>query len=354
MDPCLDEDVMLALVSRRATNLAEVQDHLDRCSECRGVFAELVRATRSSAVPRARVTREVSGVRENRHAAQAEPLVPGEVIAERFVLERPLGEGAAGVVWAARDVTDGSARALKLLRHASVEHVRRVRREAAVLRAIRHPSIVLAHDVVETTERGPALVMELLEGESLEARLAGGRTLTVEELVPIARGILSALGAAHAHGVVHRDLKPANVFLERGAPSIAERARVLDFGMAKLDAAWQAEGLTPAITRSGTVMGTPLYMAPEQVFCERGVDGRADLWSFGVIVYRALSGRMPIDAHTFAELMKALSAGTVRPFAPEPSTPPALTELVGRLLSIRRDDRPRTAEEVMVSFEALS
>ena len=359
LETCLDEDVMLALLARRATNLAEVEGHLDRCAECRGVFAELVRASRpsgvSSSVPRARITRDTGASRvDPRRSTDAEdPPRPGETVAGRFVLERSLGEGAAGIVFAARDLTDGAPRALKLLRTASAEHVRRMRREAAVLRSIRHPSIVFAHEIVETERRGPALVMELLVGESLEARLAGGRTLDLAELAPIACGILAALVAAHARGVVHRDLKPANVFLVRGpaapAAPAAPRVRVLDFGMAKLDLAWRSEGLTPAITRSGTVMGTPLYMAPEQVFCEHDIDGRADLYSLGVILYRALAGRLPVEAHTFAALMKVLSTGTVRPLPPSPALPHAVRALVERLLSIRPELRP-TSDEVMAAL----
>ena len=175
----------------------------------------------------------------------------------------------------------------------------------------------------------------------------------IEELAPIARGILAALAAAHARGVVHRDLKPANVFLVRGADGDGEsRVRVLDFGMAKLDLAWRSEGLTPAITRSGTVMGTPLYMAPEQVFCEREIDGRADLWSLGVILYRALTGRLPVEAHTFADLMKVLSTGSVRPFGPMPSVPRGVRDLVERLLSVRPELRPRSSEEAMFALRA--
>jgi serine/threonine-protein kinase len=352
VETCLDEDALFALVSRRATNLVHAQSHLDRCCECRGVFAELVRASRPS-VPRGGVVRAAVPSRADprRQMEAGDPLMAEEIVAERFVLQRPLGEGATGAVWSARDLADGSPRALKFLRTASVDQVRRMRREATVLRAMRHPSIVFAHEIVETARRGPALVMELLEGQSLEARLAGGRTMTLGELGPIARGILSALAAAHARGVVHRDLKPANVFLERG--DAEARVRVLDFGMAKLGSGWQSEGLTPGITRSGTVMGTPLYMAPEQVFCERDLDGRADLWSFGVILYRALSGRLPIEAHTFAGLMKALSSGAVRPFHAASTTPRELAELVGRLLSIDRAGRP-SSEELILFFERLA
>ena len=341
---------MLALVASRSTKLAEVEGHLDRCGECRGVLAELVRASRSSTdhVPRARVAPRAPGparIDPRRRTEKDDLTTPGELVGERFVLERQLGEGGAGVVWAARDLATGTTRALKLLHTCSADHVRRLRREAAVLASIRHPSIVFVHEIVETVRRGPILVMELLEGEPLEARLEGGRTLTAAELAPIARGILSALSAAHARGVVHRDLKPANVFLERGAREHGEgeTVRVLDFGMAKLDGGWQTAGLTPSITRSGTLMGTPLYMAPEQVFGERGVDGRADLWAFGVILHRALSGAMPVEARTFAELMKALASGRVRRFP----AAGAMGDLVDRLLTIDPVRRPSLADLVL-------
>ena len=184
---------MLALVGRRTTNLAEVAGHLDRCGECRGVLAELIRASRSSTtrVPRARLARAPGPARVDprRRTEQDDPAAAGERVGDRFVLERQIGEGAAGVVWSATDVANGTPRALKLLHTCSADHVRRLRREAAVLASIRHPSIVFVHEIVETVRRGPILVMELLEGEPLEARLEGGRTLTAAELAPIARGV---------------------------------------------------------------------------------------------------------------------------------------------------------------------
>jgi serine/threonine-protein kinase len=119
--------------------------------------------------------------------------------------------------------------------------------------------------------------------------------------------------------------------------------------MAKLEGGWQSVGLTPAITRSGTLMGTPMYMAPEQVFCERAIDGRADLWALGAILFRALSGRLPIEARTLADLMRRLTAGAVRRFEDEELPAPVPREvhvIIDRLLSVDRDLRPTSSEVV--------
>jgi serine/threonine protein kinase len=351
-DICLDENQIQDLLTRRTHDTVHVQAHLDRCPGCRELIATLVRLESPIAfqpdVPFAKVDR--SGEASSFDFARpSDDLIAGDTIGDRFILDACLGAGGMGVVWSAHDAND-QRYALKFLRTDSEEQVRRLRREAAVLCALRHPNIVAAHEVLETS-RGPVLVMELLCGTMLDARLAGGRTLSAKQVAPIALQILSALGVAHGRGIVHRDLKPQNIFVGEDG-----RVRVFDFGMAKLTSEWMESsraGTSTLITRSGTIVGTPLYMAPEQIFGERDIDARADLWSFGVVMYRALTGRLPIEARTIALVMKALTQNDLRAFEPVEALPIELHKMIERLLSIRRDDRPASIEEPYAVFTAL-
>jgi serine/threonine-protein kinase len=186
----------------------------------------------------------------------------GNVVADRYRLERFLGEGGMGAVWAARHVVTGKTVALKVLKGGSEEHRRRFVQEARVAAAIRHPNVVDVHDVLALPDGRPVLVMDLLEGEPLSEAIERRGRYSLEELGPIMLQVLAGIGAAHAAGVVHRDLKPENVFL------CGDTVKVLDFGIAKLTALTSAIQHTAALTQTGSVLGTPMYMAPEQVFGE--------------------------------------------------------------------------------------
>ena len=187
---------------------------------------------------------------------------PGHVIAGRFEVERFAGAGAMGLVYRARDAQTGDPVALKILAHGGTE---RFVREARVLAELRHPHIVryVAHGATETDE--PYLAMEWLEGEDLARRLRRG-ALGLREAVAMMGFVCFALAEAHSRGVVHRDLKPSNLFLVGGD---ATQVKVLDFGAARFD-----RTATSSATASGIVLGTPGYMAPEQVRDERPVDRR--------------------------------------------------------------------------------
>jgi serine/threonine-protein kinase len=196
--------------------------------------------------------------------------------------------GSAGVVWAARRLDTREQVALKIARSTSDDLRRRFEREARLAQELRHESVVRVIDVVPATAaRGVCLVEELLVGETLEGRLAREAVLPLAEaariLVPVAR----ALAFAHERGIVHRDLKPQNVFV-----TAAGRVVVLDFGLAK---ALEGRPEQSRLTRSGAVLGTPLYMAPEQWRGEP-VDARADVWGLGAILLRVLLGRTPVDS----------------------------------------------------------
>jgi serine/threonine-protein kinase len=173
--------------------------------------------------------------------------------------------------------------------------------------------------------------------------------LPFEQFAPMADAILDALAAAHALGVIHRDLKPENVMVTESGETF-----VLDFGMAKLGDAWSERGLTPSITRTGTVMGTPRFMAPEQCFGIRDIDARADLWAFGVIAYRVLSGCFPFAARTYAELMRVFSKGELRAFEPVAPVPAPIRHVIASLLTISRERRPADALFVRAAFREVT
>jgi hypothetical protein len=259
---------------------------------------------------------------------------------------RPLGAGGMGVVLQAEDVRLHRPVALKVMLPRPDESVaarQRFLREARAAAALKHDHVVTIYHVGE--DRGtPFLAMELLEGESLAARLRREGRLPPAEVVRIGREVAEGLAAAHARGLIHRDIKPGNLWLE--APK--GRVKILDFGLV------QAAGEDARLTKSGAVVGTPLYMPPEQA---RGqpTDGRSDLFSLGGVLYRACTGRRPFPGQDTMSVLMALA--TVQPTAPHdlcPEVPPALSALIMRLLAKEPGDRPATARAVADALAALN
>ncbi|MCA8925770.1 MAG: serine/threonine protein kinase, partial [Planctomycetes bacterium] len=248
----------------------------------------------------------------------------GDRLGRYRVLAR-LGAGAVGEVYRVEDEF-GRQLALKLFTGAAEEErLARFAREGEVTATLRHSGIVGVHGAgVEGTS--PYLVYELVEGEDLEC---AWRRLSRERLLQVVLEVADALGYAHARGVVHRDLKPANVLLDRGG-----RARVADFGLA------QVAGLE-RLTRSGAAVGTPHYMSPEQATGARERYGpHSDVWALGVVLYRALCGRLPFDAQTLLELM--VQIGTASPPPPgtlDPTVSPALEAVCLHALAREPEDR---------------
>ncbi|MEZ4403930.1 MAG: protein kinase [Kofleriaceae bacterium] len=259
------------------------------------------------------------------------------VIAERFELAELAESGGMGAVYRAHDRLTGATVAVKLLAKANQRWAERFRREALALAELAHPAIVryVAHGLTPVGE--PYLAMAWLTGEPLSARLRRGR-LTVAEACDLGIRVADALAFAHAAGVIHRDLKPANVFLVDGD---VRAATLLDFGVARMSA------LYSDTTRTGDRVGTPRYMAPEQVRAARTVDWRCDLWSLGCLVYAALVGRPPFSAPdemaTWGKILleEAPVLSQVRPDAPAP-----LVALVRRLLEKDPAARPASAAAV--------
>jgi serine/threonine-protein kinase len=229
-------------------------------------------------------------------------LQPGEIIADRYRLERELGRGSMGTVWQAAHVTLGQRVAIKLIASENVESPEarlRFSTEAKAAARLRSRHVVQVIDDGQTVEGMPYIVMEFLEGETVEEKLERIGALPLAEAVRIATHVCRALSRAHAQGIVHRDLKPANIFLAKSEDDeLGWIAKVLDFGVAKLLGDGDA-----STTKTGTLVGTPLFMSPEQVRGASRVDGRADVYSLGMVFYNMVTGTFAFDAPSYSDVL---------------------------------------------------
>ncbi len=278
----------------------------------------------------------------------------GHVVAGRFRLSSLLGEGGMGAVFEAEDLELGRRVAVKVLTEVAVREpsaIARFVREARAAAAIASEHIVEVFDIGEDAEVGLYVVMELLDGEDLGARIARSGKLGAEEVIVIASQIALALDAAHHQGVIHRDLKPQNVFL-CARPDGKLAVKVVDFGIAKLarDTRRSSRG---AITRSGMAVGTPQYMSPEQAQVMI-VDARADVYALGAVVYEMLVGVPPVPLLPYEQTIVHIVLKGAARLLPAPSVPAPLSRLVNEMLASRKDDRPGSAGEVYTRLDALA
>ncbi len=267
-------------------------------------------------------------------------------MAERYRLERLLGRGGMGEVWAAMDELLMGPVALKFLdaRLPSGDAQKRLLKEASLASRVRHQNVVNVHGFFVLADGRPVMSMDALEGETLRRKLDRGEAVPLEVAASILLPVVSAVGTAHAKGVIHRDLKPENVFL---TPAVGGElyVRVLDFGIAKLMRAASAEG-APGVTRTEAIRGTPFYMSPEQAWGEV-VDHRTDIWSFGVVMFELLAGARPIEGASFAEVVERLRSGLLYPLRSfVPDLPEDVLALVDRMLQRDADARPQDLREV--------
>jgi serine/threonine-protein kinase len=274
-------------------------------------------------------------------------LAPEAVIAGRYSLERCIGKGGMGSVWAATHRVTRARVALKFLRVPADDRAslrERFLAEARAATAIEHPNVIQVIDVFELDDHTPVMVLDLLEGETLGERLDREEQLDVRETASVLLPVASAVAKAHELGIVHRDLKPENIFLAEAEGAVVPM--VLDFGIAKLlEHSAEAEAV---VTGTGVMLGTAGYMAPEQGFGEKDIDGRADLWAFGVMLYECLSGVKPIEADNLGQYLKRLMDHAITPLEVlEPDLDPEVTALVGRLLARERDERPDDLVELL-------
>jgi len=274
----------------------------------------------------------------------------GSLVAGRYRLLRVIGEGGMGAVFEAEDLASGGLHvAVKLIKPefiTSTEVVGRFQQEAQTAASIGHPNIVRVLDA-GSDDDGPFLVLELLHGETL-CDVMERRALGFREAVTIAAGTVDALRAAHEVGVVHRDIKPENIFL-LGSGDRPTGVKLLDFGISKILSERAAGGLT----RVGTAVGTPDYMSPEQAGGGR-VDGRADLWSMGAVLYQAITLQTPFDGETYQQLLSRIMLYPHTPLQHHaPSAPPALCALIDRALAKEPSQRYANAEEMLRALNEI-
>ena len=262
----------------------------------------------------------------------------------------PIGAGGMGEVYKARDSRLARTVAIKVLPEsfaADGDRLRRFEIEAKAAGALNHPNILVVHDIGSDSGT-PYLVSELLEGESLRERLQRGK-LSPARALEFARQVVAGLAAAHAKGIVHRDLKPDNIFITRDG-----RAKILDFGLAKVVAAsaGAAEGATRTLaTDPGTVVGTMSYMSPEQVRAQ-AVDHRSDIFSFGCVLYEMVTGTRAFQGQSAADTMSAiLNADPVETLPPDGALPPALARTIRHCLEKDIDERFQSAKDLAFDLE---
>ncbi len=279
----------------------------------------------------------------------------GTTLDGKLRIERILASGAAGDVFEAHHLGLGTQVAVKVLRPGGGETAdirrRRFLREARVAARLRSPYVVRVFDVVEGDGGLTYIVMELLHGETLAERLARDGRLPLRDAVQFVRQAAHALAEMHDAGIIHRDIKPSNLFLEQAADG-SRNVKLLDFGVAALRQPL-AQGES-SITYSEAFIGTPRYMAPEQVRSSKTVDARADVWALGVTLHELLTGAPPFDGLTIIAVLNQIERGTPPPLEQlRPELPDALVSLVRRCMSRDPEDRPPNARAFGEELEPL-
>jgi eukaryotic-like serine/threonine-protein kinase len=274
----------------------------------------------------------------------------GDVVQGRFRIETVLGQGGMGIVFGAKEVGTERPVALKVLAPEASVHrdaIGRFVNEARAAMQLQSRHVVKVYEVGTLDVGLPFLVMEMLQGSDLAAVLEARKTLPVTEAVDYLIQAADAIADAHTHNIVHRDLKPSNLFLAHG-----NVVKVLDFGVSKVQPAAHQQGLR---TATGAVLGSPHYMAPEQLKSAKDADPRADIWSLGVILYELLAGRPPFDGRAYGDLFMAVLSGEFVPLASVRSdAPPGLEQIIARCLKKSRDERFSNVAELVSALRPFS
>jgi serine/threonine-protein kinase len=264
----------------------------------------------------------------------------GEVLAGKYRIERVLGQGGMGVVVAAMHLQLNQRVAIKLLlAGATADTVERFLREARAAVRLKSEHVARVIDVGALPDGAPYMVMEYLEGSDLSGVVRGTGALSVHDAVEYLLHACEAISEAHSIGIVHRDLKPANLFLTRAADG-SSTVKVLDFGISKVAGADGEEEGGMSLTKTSAVLGSPLYMSPEQMKSAKSADARSDIWSLGAILYELLTGGVPFNAMTFTELVLMVNMETPRSIATiRGDVPPELEAAVFRCLEKKPENR---------------
>ncbi len=303
--------------------------HLDGCGECRAVVAVLAQTA--------------PGTASKPRDPDLEKVMAFERLGEHYELDSTLGAGGMGVVVGARHRLLGHRVAIKVLRPSLRHHEGSEQRfliEAKAGARLCSPHVARVLDGGRAPDGLPYLVMEWLQGSDGERYLSTHGVPSIAEALDLVVQVLAALDEAHGTGLVHRDLKPANLFLSRG-PSGRLEVKVLDFGLAKV----MGEDL--GLTASQGFLGSPLYVAPEQLRRSSDVDARADVWGVGCLLYRFLTGRVPFPAESVADVVSRIQRDEPTPVKTlRPEVPEGLSTLVGQLLEKNPLKRPASVGEV--------
>ncbi|WP_437803800.1 protein kinase domain-containing protein [Sorangium sp. So ce693] len=275
-------------------------------------------------------------------------IAPGDVLLGKYRVESVLGRGAMGLVVAARHLALDERVAIKVLLPKYVrdpEILQRFLREGRAAVRVRSQHVVRVADVGTLESGAPYMVMDHLEGRDLAAVLAESGRLAVPVAVELVLQVCEALAEAHAQGIVHRDVKPSNLFVTRNADG-SPCVKVLDFGISKMTHAEDH-----ALTRVGGVLGSPLYMSPEQLRSSSDVDGRADIYSLGVVLFELLTGRTPFFAQELAQLVYLVTQGEPqRPRALRPDLPEPLEQVILAAIARDRDRRFPTVADLALAL----
>ena len=268
------------------------------------------------------------------------PLAEGEILAGKYRVDRVLGQGGMGVVLLATHLQLDQRVAVKLLLEgASADVTARFLREARAAVKLKSEHVARVIDVGELPSGAPFMVMEFLDGQDLSQLVRGYGPRAIPEAVDYLLHACEAIAEAHANGIIHRDLKPANLFLTRAADGTST-VKVLDFGISKMvETGGEADG-GMALTKTSTVLGSPLYMSPEQMKSARQADARSDIWSLGAILYELLVGVVPFNTQTFTELVLMVNMSSPPPMTVlRPDVPPPLEAAILRCLEKNPDKR---------------
>jgi serine/threonine protein kinase len=279
------------------------------------------------------------------------PVREGDILASKYRVERVLGQGGMGIVVSARHVQLGFPVAVKFMLPEALNNAQlaeRFVREARAAGALRSEHVARSMDFGTLENGSPYIVMEFLEGKDLDQLLDEQGRIAVAEAVAYTLQVCKAMDEAHSQGVIHRDLKPQNLFRTHrpdGTPLI----KVLDFGISKVSG---PDPQSMSMTSSSAILGSPNYMSPEQARSSKSVDGRADIYSLGVVLYQLITGVKPIKADSFGELLEAIFSGI--PPAPPSSVcsdvPPALDAVVLRCLRKEPAERYQTVADLVTAL----
>jgi eukaryotic-like serine/threonine-protein kinase len=352
---CLDGQTVLDLVSGAlpTDRLRAVEGHIAQCASCQGLVAEIAASLDSTV---GRTTDGSSSHRRNRTLGAGRQSVPraadqslpvaGDVLGGKYRVDGWLGRGGMGSVMRGTHLDLGQRVAIKILHTLDEDAVARFMREGRTLAQLHSQHIVRVYDSGRLHDATPFIVMEYLEGCDLAELLQSG-TLEPHVAISFVRQACRALEVSHGAGIVHRDVKPSNLFVTR-LPDGSALIKVLDFGVSKHIVREEYE---LSLTTTGTVIGSPRYMSPEQINASHRVDRAADIWALGIIMYELLTGRAPFEQTTITSLLIAIAAQRPAPLRQlRPTLPAELEAIVLRCLEKDPGDRFANVAELSAAL----